>query len=314
MNVLIDMRLIEIRSLAAEIRSFEFVPVGRAPLPPAEPGAHIDVHLPNGIIRPYSLTVPHSTPRSYMIAVKLDPQSRGASEYLFNSIRVGQTLKVSQPRNHFELIESAAHTVLIAGGIGITPIWSMVQRLFALGHPFELHYSCRSRAEMAFLGEVERLEGVNLHFDNENSGKYLALDAIIANAPQGSHFYCCGPLPMLGAFRDATKSLPWEQVHIEYFAPREEKSLTGGFTVQLARSDQEFAIPPGKTILEVLREAGVDVSYSCEEGACGACEVKVVAGVPDHRDSVLNESERAANKTIMICCSGCKGDKIVLDM
>ena len=258
-------------------------------MPPAEPGAHIDIYLPNGIIRPYSLTNPAAAPRSYTIAAKLDPQSRGASKYLFNNIQIGQLLQISPPRNNFRLIERVAHTVLIAGGIGITPIWSMAQHLAATGHSFEVHYSCKSRSEMAFLAELQNLKRVNLHFDDEHAGQNLDLQKIVDGAPLGSHFYCCGPVPMLAAFGEATQHRLPEQVHVEYFAPRQEKNLAGGFTVRLERSGREFAVPAGKTILEVLRIAGVDVSYSCEEGACGACEVKVIAGVPDHRDSILSE-------------------------
>ena len=229
-------------------------------------------------------------------------------------MKVGQTLKISEPRNNFELVESAGHVVLIAGGIGITPIWSMTQRLASLERSFELHYSCRSRADMAFLDKLQGMNQVHLHFDDENGGEFLDLDAIVKAAPKPSHFYCCGPDPMLGAFESTIKHLPLDEVHVEYFTPREEKNLAGGFVVQLARSGKEFAIPPGKSILEVLRAAGLELSYSCEEGVCGACETPLISGIPDHRDSVLSPTERAANKVIMICCSGCKGDRLVLDI
>jgi len=211
-------------------------------------------------------------------------------------------------------VGNAEHVVLIAGGIGITPIWSMTQRLASSGRSFELHYSCRSRADMAFSGDPRGNKTSAFVFDDESSGQFLDLGAIVAAAPKASHFYCCGPTSILQAFESATKGVPPDRIHVEYFAPREEKSLTGGFVVQLARSGREFAIPPGKSILEVLRAAGLELSYSCEEGVCGACETPLLSGVPDHRDSVLNPTERAANKSIMICYSGCKGDKLVLDM
>jgi ferredoxin-NADP reductase len=310
----LDMRLIAIRYVARDTHLFEFAPLHGGPLPAAEPGAHIDIHLANGIVRSYSLTTPDSEPRSYTVGVKRDARSRGGSKYVFDAMKVGQTLKISEPRNNFELVENAGHVVLIAGGIGITPIWSMTQRLASLGRSFELHYSCRSRADMAFLDELQGMKRVHLHFDDESSGQFLDLGTIVAAAPKASHFYCCGPAPMLGAFESVTKGLPPEQVHVEYFTPREEKSLAGGFVVQLARSGREFAIPPGKSILEVLRAAGLELSYSCEEGVCGACETPLISGIPDHRDSVLNATERSANKVIMICCSGCKGDKLVLDL
>jgi ferredoxin-NADP reductase len=311
---LLDVRLIAIRYAARDTHLFEFALMDGAVLPAAEPGAHVDIHLPNGIERSYSLTTPESEPRSYTVGIKLDAQSRGGSKYFFDAMKVGQTLKISEPRNNFELVESAGHVVLIAGGIGITPIWSMTQWLASLGRSFELHYSCRSRADMAFLDKLQGMNQAHLHFDDENGGRFLDLDAIVKAAPEPSHFYCCGPNPMLSAFESTTKHLPSDQVHVEYFTPREEKNLAGGFVVQLARSGKEFAIPPGKSILEVLRAAGLELSYSCEEGVCGACETALISGIPDHRDSVLSATERAANKSVMICCSGCKGDRLVLDL
>lgn len=314
MITLLDVRLIAIRYAARDTHLFEFALMNGAVLPAAEPGAHVDIHLPNGIERSYSLTIPESEPRSYTVGIKLDAQGRGGSKYFFDAMKVGQTLKISEPRNNFELVESAGHVVLIAGGIGITPIWSMTQRLASLGRSFELHYSCRSRADMAFLDKLQGMDQAHLHFDDEHGGRFLDLGAIVKAAPKPSHFYCCGPNPMLRAFEGTTKHLPPDQVHVEYFTPREERSLAGGFVVQLARSGKEFAIPPGKSILEVLRAEGLELSYSCEEGVCGACETPLISGIPDHRDSVLNPTERAANKVIMICCSGCKGDKLVLDI
>lgn len=314
MIALLDVRLIAIRYAARDTHLFEFASINGEVLPAAEPGAHVDIHLPNGIVRSYSLTTPEPEPRSYTVGIKRDAQSRGGSKYLFDAMKVGATLKISEPRNNFELVENAGHVVLIAGGIGITPIWSMTQRLASLGRSFELHYSCRSRADMAFLDRLQCMKEVHLHCDDENGGQFLDLGTIVAASPKPSHFYCCGPIPMLSAFESATKLLPPDQVHVEYFTPREEKSLAGGFVVQLARSGREFAIPPGKSILAVLRAAGLELSYACEEGVCGACETVLISGIPDHRDSVLSATERAANKAIMICCSGCKGDKLVLDL
>lgn len=314
LSVLLDVRLVAIRHVARDTHLFEFAPMGDGVLPAAEPGAHIDVHLPNGIVRQYSLTTPETAPKNYTVGIKRDAQSRGGSKYIFDAMKVGQVLKISKPRNNFVLVESAVHVVLIAGGIGITPIWSMIQRLTALGRSFELHYSCRSRSDMAFLENLQRAKSARLHFDDESDGRFLDLNAIVSAAPRSSHFYCCGPVPMLGSFEKATKEFPSDHVHVEYFTPREEKSLAGGFVVQLARSGKEFAIPPGKTILEVLRAAGLELSYACEDGVCGTCETPLISGIPDHRDSVLSETERAANKVIMICCSGCKGDRLVLDI
>jgi tetrachlorobenzoquinone reductase len=283
-------------------------------LPPYEPGAHVDMHLPNGLVRNYSLTVAKPDPAAYTFGIKRDPASRGGSRYIHDELRVGRTVKISVPRNNFPLKEDAAHTILIAGGIGITPIWCMVQRLVELGRPWTLHYACRSRADMAFVEALEGMSGPQFHFDDQHGGKVIDVAAIVGAAPQDAHLYCCGPTPMLQAFESATASWPREQIHIEYFTPKAEPAKKGGFTVELARSGQEFFIPEGQSILQVLLDEGIDVDYSCELGICGACEQRVISGIPEHRDSILSEEEQAENTRVMICCAGCKTDRLVLDL
>ena len=228
--------------------------------------------LPNGKQRQYSLTVCEPNPERYLIGVKRDPASRGGSAYMHDEVKAGQTLKIRPPRNHFPLVENAPHVVLIAGGIGVTPIYCMAQRLAALGRSWELHYSCRSRADMAFREELSKFKEAHLHFDDESGGKFLDMAAIVAKAPKAAHLYCCGPMPMLKAFEAATAEWPRAQIHVEYFAPKQEPAKTGGFVVELAKSGQEFVIPEGKTILQVLLDAGVYVDYSCELGICGLCQ------------------------------------------
>jgi tetrachlorobenzoquinone reductase len=154
---------------------------------------------------------------------------------------------------------------------------------------------------------------VRLNFDDE-SGRVLDLGAVVAQAPRAAHLYCCGPAPMLAAFETATANWPAERKHVEYFTAKDAPALEGGFVVELKRSGKEFVIPAGKSILEVLRDAGMDVSYSCEQGICGACETRVLSGVPEHRDSVLTPAEQAANNTVMICCAGSKTERLVLDL
>jgi ferredoxin-NADP reductase len=229
-------------------------------------------------------------------------------------LHVGTALKIGGPRNNFRLREDVPKTVLIAGGIGITPIWCMVQRLNALGRDWRLHYACRSRDDMAFRHELEAMPQAALHHDDE-SGGFLDVAALVAAAPKDAHLYCCGPAPMLAAFEAATKEWPRDQVHIEYFTAKElPPAKKGGFTVELARSGVEYFIPEGETILNVLLDAGVDIDYSCELGICGACEQRVISGIPEHRDSILSEEEQAANTRVMICCAGCKSDRLVLDL
>jgi ferredoxin-NADP reductase len=310
----IDVRLTAIRYAARDTNLFEFARVDGKSLPPYEPGAHIDLHLPNGLVRQYSLIVARPDPASYTVGIKRDPASRGGSRYIHDELRVGKTLRISAPRNNFPLKEDAGHIILFAGGIGITPIWCMVQRLAERGRSWQLYYSARSRADTAFLEALEQMTPATFHFDDQAAGKFLDIAGILAQAPKDAHLYCCGPAPMLAAFEAASANWPREQVHIEYFTPKAAPAKSGGFTVELARSGQEFFIPEGKTILEVLLDGGVDVDYSCELGICGACEQRVISGQPEHRDSILTEEEQAENTRVMICCAGCKSDRLVLDL
>jgi ferredoxin-NADP reductase len=311
---LIEVRLTAIRYAARDTSLFEFQRTDGQPLPAYEPGAHVDMHLPNGLLRNYSLIVARPDPSTYTFGIKRDPASRGGSRWIHEAMLVGAVLKIGGPRNNFPLREDAAHTILLAGGIGITPIWCMVQRLQELGKSWKLYYSCRSRADMAFLQAIETMAPAHLHFDDENEGKFLDIASIVTEAPKDAHIYCCGPAPMMQAFEAATADWPREQIHTEYFVPKQQPSKTGGFTVELARSGAEYFIPEGETILNVLLDAGVDVDYSCELGICGACEQRVISGVPEHRDSILSEEEQAENKRVMICCAGCKTEKLVLDL
>jgi len=315
---LIDARLTKIEDVARDTKLYTFQRIDGAKLPAYKPGAHIDLHLPNGLLRQFSLVVPASDPDSYVVGVKRDVASRGGSRYIIDEMRVGDQIKISAPRNNFPLIENAEHVVLVAGGIGITPIWCMVQQLAALKRSWKLYYSCRSRDDMAFLETLKTLEpeSVHLHFDTEADGKFLDLAAAIAGAPENTHFYCCGPNPMLKAFEAAAASRRRSNVHVEYFTPKDDAAAapTGGFWVELARSGEEYFIPEGKKVLEVLFDAGVDVDYSCELGICGACETRVISGIPEHHDSVLSEEEQATNEKVMICCCGSKTERLVLDM
>lgn len=310
---LIDVRVNAVHVLATDIKLFELQRPDGQPLPAVEAGAHIGVRLPNGIIRQYSLLSPDSNPLSYSIGVKKDPQSTGGSLYMHDQLREGDIIQIEMPRNNFPLVEAASSSVLFAGGIGITPIWCMVQRLDALQQPWHLYYACRTRGDAAFLSELEPRENVTLHFDDEHGGEVLDIAAIVNSASSDTHLYCCGPAPMLAAFENATSTWPSDHVHIEYFTAKEESATSGGFVVELARSKVEVFVPEGKSILYALREAGIDVPSSCEEGVCGSCEMRVLSGIPDHRDAILSEPERAANNTMMICCSGCKSDRLVLD-
>ena len=311
---LIDVRLTGIRYAARDTHIFELRKVDGSPLPGLEPGAHIDIHLPNNVIRQYSLL--HSGPclTAYSVGVKRDRNSRGGSVFMHDNLRVGTALKISRPRNHFPLHLDAPANVLIGGGIGITPLYCMANRLCELNKPWRLFYATRTRVDAAFLEELSAHENVTFHFDDEQAGKVLDLEEIVRNATRSAHFYCCGPTPMIKAFEAAAADVPSECIHVEYFTAASAPAVEGGFTVELARSKMEFAIPPGKTILEILVAAGVQVPRSCESGVCGSCETRILMGQADHRDSILDERERAEGRTMMICCSGSKSQRLVLDL
>lgn len=310
----LKVRLTAIHFAAQEINLYELECIDGCPLPEAEPGSHIDLHLPNGMVRQYSIVNPDPRPMKYVIGVKRDQNGRGGSRYMHDELKVGSFVQISVPRNNFHMEERAQSSILIAGGIGITPIWAMVQRLMTLGNDWKLYYACRSRADMAFHGELTQTGRVYFHFDDENRNVPLDLGSITTGAPKNSHLYCCGPLPMLKDFAAVTADWPEQQVHMEYFSAEKGIVPKGGFVVELARSRKEFYVPPGSTILNVLKEASIDVAFSCEEGLCGLCETRVISGTPEHRDLILTSAERAANKVVMICCAGCKSDKLVLDL
>ncbi|GIQ74032.1 PDR/VanB family oxidoreductase [Bradyrhizobium sp. RD5-C2] len=304
---------------AERINSYELIARTGGELRPFTAGSHIDLHLPNGMIRSYSLVNDQRERHRYVIAVNKDAESRGGSSFVHDSMKVGDIVTISEPHNNFALHEAAEHSVLIAGGIGITPLLSMIRRLEALGRRWELFYAARTRTAAAFLDELDAFRSdlhsrIHLDFDDERSGLLFDLPAIVGNAPAHAHLYCCGPVPMLAAFEAAAADRPSDRVHVEYFQAREAPATEGGFDVKLARSNRTIAVEPGKTILDALLDAGITANYACTEGVCGTCETRVLEGTPDHRDQFLSKEEQAANKSVMICCSGAKSRTLVLDL
>jgi len=316
---LMEVRLKSMTFEAENIISLELHPLPGYDLKPFTAGGHIDLHLSNGLIRSYSLVNSQSESHRYVVAVSKDRASRGGSRFVHETLKVGDKLTISGPRNNFPLNENADHSVLIAGGIGITPILSMATRLQELGRSWELYYAARTRQSAAFLDRLRELQPnvhIDLHvnFDQEPGGRMLDLKSIVEQEPAQAHLYCCGPLPMLEAFEQATSSRPPDHVHVEYFKAKEGPAVEGGFSVTLNRSARTVDVKPGQTILDALLDAGVEVSYSCVEGYCGTCATTVLQGEPDHRDLFLSKEEKAANRTMMICCSGAKTKSLVLDM
>jgi vanillate O-demethylase ferredoxin subunit len=309
-----SLRLKSVTWEAPNIVSYELRPTQGTELPPFTAGAHIDVTLPDGMVRSYSLLNPQSERHRYVIAVQKDRASRGGSKWIHQNLRAGDILTVHGPRNNFSLEETAEKSLFVAGGIGITPILSMIQRLSEIGRPWELVYCSRARATTPFLELLERNAAVRFNFDQDPGGKMLDIAAVVKAAPTNAHLYCCGPLPMLEAFEKATADVDPPRVHVEYFTAKEPPATEGGFRVMLARSGRALTIPPGKSILVALQDIGVEVPHSCTEGVCGTCETRVLEGEPDHRDLILTDAERASNKTMMICCSGARSATLVLDL
>jgi len=305
------------RMVAATIRQIELVSANGAPLQPFTAGSHINLKLPGDLSRSYSLTNGPETRDRYIIGVNRDAASRGGSAYIVEQMQVGDVLPVDPPHNTFHLVEEAEQSVFFAGGIGITPILSMVRHLEALGRPWKLYYAARNRETAAFLPELEALEAagpgrVHLHFDAE-AGRVFPLLKIAATIPKVAHVYCCGPGKMIEVFRASAGWRPEDNVHIEHFVGTRSKP-TMAFDVELKRRGKTFHVPIGETILDVLLRNGVYVSHSCREGVCGSCETRVLEGVPEHMDNVLSSRERASNALIMVCCSGCSSGKLVLDI
>jgi ferredoxin-NADP reductase len=308
---------VRVRSVTWEtdaIRLYDLRRPDGGPMPSFEAGAHIDLHLADGLVRSYSLVEPPDEPHRYLVAVARDAASRGGSRRAHELMQPGALIRIGVPRNSFSLVEEAPHTVLIAGGIGITPLLCMARHLSSHGRSWQMLFAARSRAAAGFLDRLGAWKDrVTLHFDDE-AGPLRDLRALIAGQPAGTHFYCCGPAGMLASFKDATKELPPEQVHLESFAPLHAPSVAGGFTVNLARSGRSLTVMPAQSILDAVIAAGIEVPHSCLQGICGACETRVLSGKPDHRDSILSEAERQAGSTMMICCSGSLSASLTLDL
>jgi ferredoxin-NADP reductase len=310
----IDARLVRISYETDDISVFEFADAAGGALPAAAAGSHIGLQLLGIGERHYSL-LPGSGAERYSVGVLRDEAGRGGSRHIHEKFKVGQLLRITPPRNLFPLTEDAAYSAFFAGGIGVTPLLAMATRLAALGLPFEFHYACRSRTGAAFLREVAALTGSSLHVDEE-AGRVFDFPPALARLQPETHLYCCGPVPMMDAFTKAARAqgFPEAQIHLEYFSAREAPATDGGFTVELARSKRSIQVKQGQSILAALRAAGVRTVSSCEQGICGACEVRVVSGIPDHRDSILSEAERAENTLMMLCCSGAKTPVLVVDL
>ncbi|WP_011300460.1 2Fe-2S iron-sulfur cluster-binding protein [Cupriavidus necator] len=286
-------------------------------LPPFEPGAHVDVSFPNGLTRQYSIASTASDTTSYWLGIGLAPASRGGSRFAHHELRLGDTLPVGTPRSLFGLHEPAAGHLFVAGGIGITPILSMIRRCVERDLPWWLLYCVRSRRHAAYLEQLAPFANrVTLHADDEHGG-HPDVHTALRQMPAGWHVYTCGPGVMMDAVCDhaSASGIGTHAVHLERFsAGTQAPAESGAFQVRLLRHGGQFPVPAGTSILEVLEDNGVCLPSSCRKGLCRSCEVPLVAGTADHHDYVLSDEERAANKSILICVSRAKCAELVLDV
>jgi vanillate O-demethylase ferredoxin subunit len=316
----LSVRVSEIRQEAIDIASFSLVSAGGGPLPAFEPGAHIDVHLPSGLVRQYSLINGPGETERYVIAVKRDAGSRGGSAYLHDALRVGDLITIGEPRNHFPLDLTAEGYLLIAGGIGVTPILSMARHLLAAGKPFQVLYFTRSIKHTAFhevLSSTEFANKVHFHYAIDPKGIHDYLRRALWERPQGGQLYLCGPQPFMELVQDsAAPTWPPQSVHLEYFSadPAAFGEAGEAFEVVLARSGGSYQVPEGRSIVDVLAEQGITIETSCEQGICGTCLTGVLEGEPDHRDMFLTDEEQLACDKLMPCVSRAKSRKLVLDL
>jgi vanillate monooxygenase ferredoxin subunit len=306
---------------AEGICSFELVSADGAALPPFTAGAHVDVHVRPGLVRQYSLCNPPHERQRYLIGVLRDPASRGGSQAMHDDVHAGALLHISAPKNHFPLVQ-APGSLLLAGGIGITPMLAMAEALSGQGAGFELHYCTRSPERTAFrahLAAAPYSAQVHHHYDSGDPAQRLDLPALLAGLDRRTHIYLCGPSGFIEYVRGAAGAQGWprEQVHLEYFgaaAPAPQDGAERPFHVRLASSGKAYEVPVGRTALQVLNDAGVFVPASCEQGVCGTCVTRVLDGVPLHRDLYLTEEEQAANDQFTPCCSRACSGELLLDL
>ncbi|MEX3007486.1 2Fe-2S iron-sulfur cluster-binding protein [Hoeflea sp. TYP-13] len=319
-----ELRLVVTKSEAVtpQIRAITLAQENDEALPSFTAGSHIKVQLPDGGERPYSLVNADASseattdPASYQLGVRLEEDSAGGSRYM-HGLKEGDAVTAIGPENQFGVTSENVGIVLIAGGIGITPIISMASELKAKGQSFEFHYCGRTRNALAFVEPLAALCGdaLTIHCDDEPDTA-VDLAGLVTSVEPGSHIYVCGPRGMIEAVRERAHDCGFDKdhVHFELFSKHDEQVAGGSFEVEISSTGEVFTIPPDKSIIEVLEEAGVDLIYDCQRGDCGICQTDVLEGIPDHRDVILTDDERAANDVMQICVSRAKSDRLVLDL
>lgn len=297
---------------------FELADPDDKALPAFTAGAHLEIKV-GDMIRHYSLAGSPFIRSHYVLGVQRELSGRGGSIAFCDHYGVGQAVQVRGPNNHFSLVPGSSPYVLLAGGIGITPILSMAEELWAKGLPFEFHYAARTRSKMAFhdkLVAAPYSDSIFFHFDDGDEDQRLDLTKLLASPAPGRHFYFCGPPPMIDAAIAAAQAQGWsnDHVHYERFSGAVAEGENAPFTIEIKSTGQKVTVPADKTAIQALAEVGIEIPVSCEQGVCGTCLTKVVSGVPDHRDMYLMDDEREGNLVFMPCCSRAKSDILVLDL
>lgn len=315
----LSVKVVKKTTEAEGIASYELARADGSPLPAFSAGSHIDVQLPGGLTRQYSLCNDAAEQHRYRIAVLRDAASRGGSLAMHDAVHEGDTLQISAPRNHFPL-QHASRSLLLAGGIGVTPLLCMAQRLAAIDADFALHYCTRSPARTAFRDEIaaSRFAGkVHFHHDDGDAGQKLDAPALLAGPQPGTHLYICGPAGFIEHVVGTARALGWPeaQIHLEYFgAAAQDTSDDGSFEVRVASSGKSFTVGKEQSIVQVLKGHGIEILTSCEQGVCGTCITRVLEGEPDHRDLYFTDEEKEKNDQCTPCCSRSKSPVLVLDL
>ncbi len=296
------------------IRVFRFRAETGQQLPGYEPGAHVRFDLGSLGNRAYSLIDWPEPSDLYTVAVQREEDGEGGSKAM-HALAAGQAISVTDPKNDFPLREDAPHVLLLAGGIGITPLISMATRLQAKDRSFEIHYSARTASRMGFADRLKAAFGEKAHFHFDDTAP-LDLKALMASQPKGTHLYVCGPKGMIGAARAAATDAAFaeEEIHVELFTTSQAQADDAAFEVEVHSTGQVVTVAAGQTIIEALEDAGLDVMYDCQRGDCGICQTDVISGTPDHRDVVLSDAEKASGKIMQICVSRAKSARLVLDL
>jgi vanillate O-demethylase ferredoxin subunit len=318
-DTLFQVRIGRKATAAQDVVTLDLLNTDGGALPPFDAGAHIDIEVRPGLLRQYSLCNDPTETHRYQIGVLRDPQSRGGSIAVHDELAEGQLIRIGAPRNRFALVP-ARRSLLLAGGIGITPILCMAERLARDGAAFEMHYCTRSAPRTAFAARIAAANWagrVSLHHDDGPADQRLDLQRVLSAPHDDTHLYVCGPRGFIGWVCDTAHAAGWApaNVHFEHFAGQEPAGAEDrAFEVRLASSGRTILVPPGRTVAAALHANGIDLPTSCEQGVCGTCLTRVIAGEPEHRDSYLTDEERCRNDQFLPCCSRSRSACLVLDL